>query len=139
MSINPQDLPQYEGKKIILVLKTDDGAKEFEGTAEAASEAALGFKEKGKRDLVLVEPDAIEEISLVPEKPKKVTQKKMKPIAEGNVRQHLADRHGIPLSDLKDVSEEDAKKAHDNMDHSDLGHKHVAEEKEDEAAEKSAA
>ena len=126
MSVDPKTLDQFQDKKVILVIEGDDENYEYEGTVEAASEAALGFKEKGKRDLVIVKPSEIVEISLAPEKAKKVTQKKMKPIAEGNVRQHLADRHGLKLEEVNRMSEEEAVKYHDKLDHSILGHRHEA-------------
>ena len=139
MSIDPKELPQYDGKKIVLVVDAGEGedAAEYTGKAEVASTAGIGFKESGKRDVVLVEPAQILEISLAPEKAKKITQKKSRPVKSGNVRQHLADRHGLPLDQLNGRSEADAVEYHDGLDHSNLGHIHVPVE--EESAEQSAA
>ena len=141
MAVDPKTLADFQDKKVILVLEGEDQNYEFEGLVEAASEAALGFKEKGKRDMVIIEPKQIVEISLAPEKAKKITQKKMNLVKEGNVRQHLSDRHGLTLEEVNRMSEEDAVKYHDGIDHKVLGHRHEApaKESEEESAEKSAA
>lgn len=141
VSVDPKTLENFQDKQVILIIEGEDQNYEFEGKVEAASEAALGFKEKGKRDMVIIEPGQIVEISLAPEKIKKITSKKMKPVADGNMRQHLADRHGLKLEEVNRMSEEDAVKYHDKLDHSALAHRHEAptEKSEEESAEQSAA
>lgn len=41
-----------------------------------------------------------------------------------SIRQHLADRHGKPVSVLNHITEDSARDVHDNIDHTDLGHRH---------------
>lgn len=139
MTVNAKDLEQYSGKNVILTVIGDDGnAKELPGKVEGASEVGLAFKEKGKRDVILVEPHQIEDIAEAPTEAKKVTQKKLKPVEEKSVRQHLADRHGYKRSDLNGMSDAEAAKFHDELDHTDLGHKHVAgEDKSDQPTDDS--
>lgn len=138
MSVDPKTLEEFDGKQVILTLKQEDGsASEQEGKIEAASEAGVAFKEKGKRDVDLIMPDQIEEISLAPSKPKKLVQKKLKPVMLGTVRQHLVDRHGYDLSVVNEMDDEKALKEHEDIDHKDLGHKHEADD-EDESEEESA-
>lgn len=137
MAVDASTLADFSGKQVTLVLKQEDGsAKEFEGKVEAASEYGMAFKEKGKRDSDLVEPDQIEEITLAPVKPKTLAQKKLKEVSETTARQHLLDRHGYERSVVNKMSDEQAFSEHEDIDHSDLGHKHVSDDDEgDENAE----
>jgi len=129
MSVNPQSLVEFEGKQVILhLIQEDSSVKELEGKVEAASEFGLAFKEKGKRDSDLVEPQQIEEIALAPTKPKSLPQKKLKPVTESTARQHLLDRHGYDRSVVNGMDDEKAFAEHEDIDHTDLGHKHVAPE-----------
>jgi len=132
MSVDPNTLEEFSDKSVILHLKTDEGIEELEGKVEAASVEGMAFKEKGKRDLRLVEADEIEEIALAPETPKKITQKKLKEPTLTGVRQHLVDRHGMPRSEANSMNDEKAWDLHDQIDHKDLGHRHVADDDEGE-------
>lgn len=137
MPVDPATLEKYDGKQVLLTVIQEDGsAKEFEGKIEAASAAGVAFKEKGKRDVELVEPNKIEEIALAPIKPKSLPQKKLKPVTETTVRQHLLDRHGYDRSVVNGMTDEQASKEHEDIDHDDLGHKHVEpDDDEDENGE----
>lgn len=129
MAFDASTLPEFVGKNVILHKIEDDGSvTELEGKIEAGSEVGIAFREKGKRDVGLVEPNQIEEITAVAAKPKTLPQKKLKVIAEGAVRQHLLDRHGYARSQVNPMTEAEAIELHDGIDHSDLGHRHVAED-----------
>lgn len=126
MSTTVSDLSEWVDKQVILHLKKEDGSlEEVEGLVEAASEAGMAFKRKGKGGLALIMPDEIEEIQAAPEKPKALTVKKMQPIKEGQARQHLLTYHGVPLDWAKGTDEKAAFQYHLELDHSNLGHKHV--------------
>jgi hypothetical protein len=136
MTVNPNTLSDFNGKNVILTIAGPDGgdAVEVHGKVEGGSPVGLAFKEKGKREVKLVEPGDIIEIAEAPTEAKKVSQKKLKPLDKPEqARQHLADRHGYNRSDLNKMSDADAFKFHEELDHSNLGHKHVAEA--DKAAE----
>lgn len=136
MSVDPNTLAQYDGKDVVLHLIQEDGSvAEFEGKVQGASEFGMAFKEKGKRDSVLVEPKEIEEIAVAATKPKNLSQKKLKPIAAGSIRQHLLDRHGFSRSLVNKMDDDAAVKAHDGIDHADLGHRHLTAEEVAKAAE----
>lgn len=138
MAVEAATLEKFSGKQVILHLIEGDGSvSEKEGKVEDASEVGMAFKEKGKRDVDLVLPDQIEEIALAPTKPKTLSQKKLKPVTETTVRQHLLDRHGYDRSVVNAMTDEKAFDEHNDIDHSDLGHKHVAEDDEngDEAGD----
>jgi len=132
MPVDPSTLEDFDGKQVILTLIEEDGsAREVEGKIEAASAAGVAFKEKGKRDVELIEPKSIEEIAPAPVKPKTLAQKKLKPVAEQNARQHLLDRHGYDRSVINGMTDEQAFAEHEDIDHADLGHKHVEPEDDD--------
>lgn len=136
MSVDTSTLEGLSGKNVILHQIADDGSVvELEGKVEAASEMGVAFKEKGKRDVVLVEVSQIEEISAAPTKPKTLAQKKLKLIGEGQARQHLLDRHGYERSTVNGLTDEQAFQIHEDIDHADLGHRHEetkVEESDDE-------
>lgn len=136
MTVAANTLEQYSGKQVILhVVNNEGGLDELEGKVESASEVGMAFKEKGKRDLRLIEPSQIEEIDLAPEAPRKAPQKKLQQVSEKGARQHLLDRHGYLRSWANEVSDEEAFAEHSGIDHSDLGHRHLTDE---ETAKKAA-
>lgn len=135
MTVDPTTLEQFDGKQVIIHLIEEDGTREVEGKIEAASEQGVAFKEKGKRDVDLVLPAQIYEIALAPTKPKNLSQKKLKPVADSSARQHLLDRHGYDRSVVNGMTDEQAFAEHEDIDHADLGHKHVAEDDDDSTDE----
>jgi hypothetical protein len=129
MGVNAEELNKFLDKKVVLhTINEDKSIEEREGKVEAASAHGIAFKEKGKSSVDLYEVAQIEEIQAAPEAPKKIRQKKLKPVEEGQVRQHLVDRHGMPVSKANELDEKAATELHDRIDHSDLGHKHEAGE-----------
>ncbi len=125
MSAPTVDLTDFVNKKVSLTYRAEgtEEATTKEGTVQAASAIGLIFKEKGKADVDIVEPDWIDAIEATPEKEPNVTVKKLKPVTS-NFRQHLADRHGYLPKDLNEMTEEQGKAVHDGIDHSELGHRH---------------
>lgn len=135
------DLKEYEGKSVLLKVRDDDGEEvQLEGKVEAASQVGIAFKEKGKSGLDMFEANVILDVEALPEKPKLLKQKVLKPVPVESVRAHLADRHGINLNWLNSVTNEDAAKYHDSIDHSTgeagpLGHKHEAQDEQSDELE----
>lgn len=139
MPIDPSTLESFDGKDVVLHrIKEDGSVEELTGKIDGASEFGVAFKEKGKRDVVLVEPKDIEEIDVAAVKPKSLPQKKLKPIDNKAVRQHLLDRHGYGRKHVNAMSDEDAVAEHDSVDHTDLGHRHMTPEELAKADEKKA-
>ena len=137
MTVAANTLESYSGKQVVLHVVNDEGGlDELEGKVESASEVGMAFKEKGKRDLRLIEPSQIEEIELAPEAPKKSPQKKLQQVTESGARQHLLDRHGYLRSWANQVSDAEAFAEHQSIDHSDLGHRHLTDEETAKKAEK---
>lgn len=130
------DLAQYADQKVTLTFRQDDGEEVTkEGRVDTASAAGLLFKEKGKADLHIITPEAIVGIEVAPTKDPKVTVKKLQPIPLGRVRQHLADRHGYRPADLNAMSEQQAFDLHEQLDHTELAHKHEVPAAKAEATE----
>lgn len=135
-----QDYSEYQGKKVIVTVKLKEAnaegalAVEIEGLAEAANAQAILLKPKGKTTPQLIEAADIEEVKYAPEKPKKLSRKLLKPVTYGEARQHLYERHGIPASQLENLDEEAALKAHSEIDHEPLGHYHGVKETKAESA-----
>jgi hypothetical protein len=131
MAVDPSTLEEFDGKQVLLHVVVDGELVEREGKVEAASEQGMAFKEKGKRDVELIEPDQIEEIALAPTKPKTLSQKKLKEVELTTARQHLLDRHGYERSVVNKMTDEQAFADHNDIDHKDLGHRHESEDDED--------
>lgn len=126
------DYKDLEKKTVAFTVSNSDGGETIvEGIVEAASVAGIAFRQKGKSQVQLLEIKDIVRHEVLPEKPKVLKQKTMKPVDVTRVRQHLADAHGINLNWLNSVSNEAAADFHDGLDHTDaetgpLGHRHEA-------------
>jgi hypothetical protein len=127
-------LQDYDGKMVVVHITEDDGElTEMVGKVEAASDAGIAFKEKGKRAVILLERKDIYEIAVAPEDAelsvKRLVQKRQKPITEKNAKAHLFHYHNFERADADAYSPEGAFTLHESIDHKNLGHKHVAESK----------
>ncbi len=124
----PLDLSKYESmenKKITLTYGLDDETVEVEGVLMAVAVGqGIMFRKRGSQKADLIKEDKVFGIAQIAESPKKVTAKKLKEVTLDNAREHLADRHGYKLEDVNNATPEQAMLAHDQIDHSDLGHNH---------------
>lgn len=131
------DYEKFVGKRAVLVRKLDapkeDGstAEELEGTVDSYNELGLLFKPKGKVNLELVETDYIEDLRPITEAPKKLKQKTLKPVPYGQTRNHLLERHAFTLVQVNGMTEDQAVEAHNQIDHSVLGHVHSQPEQQE--------
>lgn len=91
------NLVDYEGKEVSVVIGTPENNKTANGTVGKATEHVMFLKMRGGS--ILVEKGEIVSIKVTQtEKPKRLEIRYLaKPINTGNVLQHLADRHGIPM------------------------------------------
>lgn len=137
MAPTATDFEQYVGKKVTLTRNlaeaNDDGqtAEELEGTVEAFAGSVLLFKPKGKTTADMIEVGDVESIDYAPDKAKKISRKKLKPVTYGQARNHLAERHGFTLKQVNEMTEKQAFEAHNGIDHEgqDLAHVHVEKDK----------
>ena len=139
MTAITEDITQYENKRVILVVSQDDEAVEIEGTVEKAGDIGILIKPKGKVKLDLYEMGQIEDIRLAPESSVKIKPSTIRPVKLGQARKHLLDRHGVTLTEVNKLTEEEAFAYHEGVDHvaEDLGHIH--KDKSESPAAKAAA
>lgn len=121
---------EYTGKKVVVTHNTTDkdGApvtEELEGKVEVGNDTGLLVKPKGKTSLVLIEAANVELVELAPDDTA-LKAKKIKPVKLGQARSHLLERHGVSLSEVNGLTEQEAYDAHLRIDHvqADLGHFH---------------
>lgn len=144
---NVDNLEQYEGKRVSLVRRDPENPEqnvEVEGRVESAMPGAIAFKPKGKSTLDLIEADQIENITLVEENTAAVTQSVLQPVKLGSVRRHLADRHGVTVSEANGLTEEQATERHNALHEGDkdskqISHRHGTKPKGEVAATDSVA
>lgn len=136
-----EDLAKYAGQKVIVTVNLTEANEkgetsvELEGTAQSANELGILLKPKGKTSVKLIEASQIERVQFAPEEAKALKAKPLQPVKYGNARQHLADRHGVPLADVNQLSEESALSYHEDVEHDQTVISHFHQEKKaDEAA-----
>lgn len=134
-TVDPATLDGFTGKRVTLTFNKDGEQVVQEGRVEMGAAIGLMFKEKGKSNVQLIEADSIVAVSELATREPKVTVKTLQPIAEGRVRQHLADRHGYTVEQANGLTEAQAKVEHDGIDHSTLAHKHEVPKAQEEAGD----
>lgn len=121
------NLVDFVDKRVTLT--TAEG--EQVGTIKAANDAVIMFVPKGTSSPELIEVPSIVNVEAVAEKPRKLSQKAMEPVDSKKVRRHLLDYHGYQLADVNELSDVDAEKVHNGIDHSVLGHHHEGRNQSD--------
>ncbi len=135
MTATLQEVQAFVDKDALVHIKQEDGTlAEVVGKIMVATEAGIGFKPKGKPGVELLNLSDVEEIGAAPTKPKTISKKKLAPVTAEQVRQHLADRHGIEIKWCRDATDEAAQEFHDSIDHGVLGHDHSKVPTEQEQA-----
>lgn len=138
-----RDLTQYADKKVTIVRnlpepnESGEGTVEIEGVVQVANEHGLLIKPKGQVKFELIPASEIEDVYMAREGVKKLKRSKLKPVALGQARRHLVERHGITLEWANNATEEQALEYHNSLDHEglDLGHYHAADADGDAAPE----
>src|SRR5690349_5132091 len=97
MPVSPNELPNFNGKTVEIVIDRDGTQEQLVGKVELANEVGVAFKPKGKRDVDFIEPPHIVSISEIAEPSGDLRQKKLPPLDASKARTHLVDRHGAPL------------------------------------------
>jgi hypothetical protein len=123
-----QNLPTYAGKYVNVTYRDEQGQQvSLDGTVEKANALAILLKVKGKGSLLLDILD-IETMTEVdpPTKMPRIKVRAMAPINEDQVRQHLADRHGVPVAEIP-LNPKNAMLMHSGINHEGLGHVHRAD------------
>lgn len=105
-------------------LITEQGEEPYEGTIMRASAMGVLVKPKGSSTPKLVLAEHVTDITEIESKPSTLRQKALDPIPEGKARRHLLDYHGISLSQVNEITEEQAVDQHNRLPHEDAGHHH---------------
>lgn len=105
MEITPEKLAVYkrwvtEERRVVAVINKNDTALEVDGQLKAAHERGIMIRPKGRMVPEMIDPEDLESLELYDERPKRIEPKRMAHIVYGNIRQHLADRHGFALEDI---------------------------------------
>lgn len=135
-------LADYTGKKVIVTVnlaepnEKGETAIEVEGKVESGNALGLLIKPKGRTNFELIDADKIEDVRLAPEADKKITASVLKDVELGQAKKHLLDRHGLTLTEVNGLDEEQAFSYHASLDHKalDLGHVHGSKPSEERAA-----
>jgi hypothetical protein len=119
------DYSVYKDKMVNLTL---EGQETFPARVVEGNDMGLMYKKKNQRVPEIANAESILNIeeALSP-RLRLVTKKKLKAVGDPTVKRHLADYHGFPLSELNGMSEGEAIRRHDEIDHTDLGHEHTDE------------
>jgi len=132
MAVTALDLSDFVNKKVTLVrnLTTPNEkgelAEELEGTLVAVAGDAVMFKPKGKTNALLIDLPDVESVNFAQEKAKTLSRKTLKVVTHGQARTHLLERHAYTLAQINGMSETEAFRIHEAIDHEadDLGHVH---------------
>jgi len=135
--LSDQGIGQYKGDFVEIELASHAGeAKEYR--VEEANLGMVILREKGKSSPFLAkEEDIISFTPPAPKPPAPLKAKRIKPIESENVKRHLVDMHAYRVADINGISEEEAVRLHDSIDHQelDLGHFHALSKREQAIAE----
>lgn len=117
-------LLEHVGKRVTVTHRDEGENKVITGLVEKANAACILVRPKG-RPFVLIDAEDIASIVVVeePSNTPRIKVRSMEKILPEHVRQHLADRHGVPLHEIPDGDAE-AVKMHDLIGHRELGHQH---------------
>lgn len=126
MPIKANELPGLKGKLVIVQVTVhgddDEDYREVSGRVLAAAVDSIAIQPpRGKLELIMA-VDIID-IDLQP-RSRRLVKRWIDAMSDDHVRQHLADRHGVPLDLLRPISDKDAAKMHNAKNHETLGHGH---------------
>lgn len=96
----------------------------YEVTVMRASAMGILVKPKGSSTPKLVLADDVIDVEEIASTPSTLRQRALDPIAVGKARRHLLDYHGISLSQINEITEDQAVAQHEKLPHSDAGHHH---------------
>jgi hypothetical protein len=138
VTVTYEDLQPLEGKKVELVRRAKDSDGNeinamIEGRLDAVATVAVMLKPRGRQAADIIPLDEIVSVEAVAGAARKVQQKLLKPVDIDSARAHLADRHGLTLTEVNALPPQGALELHEKMDHTDLGHRHGVKSDEDEA------
>lgn len=126
-------LAQLDGYRVNVTWNKQGEAEPWtrEGTVIAASVSGILVKPRGAMLGELIAADEIVSLEILSEQSAKVVRRRLRIMKQTDVRQHLADRHGTPVSVIVKMTDQVCFNEHAQIDHTDLAHFH--ENREDTA------
>lgn len=124
MEVTTSDLPGLVGKVLVVqvvVDSDDEDYREITGRCLVAAATGLVIQTKSRSEIINMD-DVIDII--LEQKARRLSRRKLGVIPDDAVRQHLLDRHGMPLDLVKKLDVAAAVEIHSKVDHSKLGHVH---------------
>lgn len=124
-SLTVADLKAAVGSKARLTVpskKSPTGVIDIEGTVLAAEQTGVVLQTtKGVEIFELAQ--IYEAVSVAPTR--KLVRRKLSALPDSQARQHLIDRHGMPVDLVRSLTAEQAGNVHRQVNHSNLGHMHT--------------
>lgn len=138
--VTVESLQKFLGKTIIVNYRAYDGDEHladavFEGKVRAVSDAGVALTNRNTTKLFEID-DIVDFEPVV--RQRRVQRRRLRTLTDTDqsVRQHLADRHAIPIDVLNAVDEATARLMHDRIDHDKLGHVHVTKDEQADELDK---
>lgn len=134
MSIKLADLPDYHHKYVrvewdVAAEGGDEASREMSGKVVGVSPTYLIVQDRKNIEMIkLADLLEVEEVIRYTTRDALIIRKIAKVTTE-SVRQHLLDRHGWNVDYVRSLSDEDALRKHEELDHKMLGHVHGPTEK----------
>lgn len=128
MPVKAVDLISFVGKQAIVQIDTshessDEDFKEITCKILAAGPTGLVIQTKTGSQIIAANLLMdLEEI--IPATTRRLTRRWIREASVTDARQHLVDRHGLPLSIVQLLKDAEALEMHKNTDHADRGHSH---------------
>lgn len=118
-------LEDLVGLKISIIWKKAQSEESMsEGSVVAASNSGLLVKPRGASLAELIASTEIVDLNILRDPNSKIILRRLRLVKVGEVRQHLADRHGLTLDFLDEYDDLQFLQYHITLDHSNLSHIH---------------
>lgn len=119
-------LAQLDGYKVKVTWNKPGETEPWtrEGSVVAASASGILVKPRGAMLGELIAADEIVSLEVLSEQNAKVTRRRLRLMKLSDVRQHMADRHGAPVSNLMKMTDQACLDFHTDVNHADLAHFH---------------
>lgn len=127
MSLTVKQMKGLIGSRVKISTPSKDsptGIEFIEGVLLAAE--LTGVAVQASKGVKLLPIEAVYDAELVVPT-RKLVRRKLKPTSQSQVRQHLIDRHGMPVDLVQSMTNDVAYMVHWKIDHRNLGHQHTAE------------
>lgn len=128
--VKASDLAGYAGKVVVIqqdidpALNDGDSFREVQGRCIVGNETGVVLQlRNGTTEMFMLEVLLdIEEVTKV--RVERLVKRWIDVIPAGSARQHLLDRHGMPMEVARSLSPDEALTLHELADHNKLGHGH---------------